>query len=279
MRELIYRYDPHDPHPVVRPTDPLSARVRLEAGNAEFASLLGQPADEPGDRRVVWRDDLWTGPAGTAPTQLPFAAALGCSDARVPLEIVFGQGFNDLFVIRVAGHVLGDVCLGSLDYAFAKLGDGLKLVVVLGHTGCGAVTAAVDAFLVPSSYLAVAHSHPLRAIVDRIMVSVRGAQRSLEAMYGAKVSEAPGYREALIEVSVGLNAAVTAATVRQEFHEQLGAHRQVVFGVYDLVTRSVGAPVAGAFQPGLVEPPTDLEGFTDIAVRFAMAPTVRGLLT
>jgi carbonic anhydrase len=278
MREIIYRFDPHDPHPVVRPADPAQSRARLEAGNAEFAALLGRPHDDPDDHRVVWYDDLWTGPGGAAPTQVPFAAALGCSDARVPLEIVFGQGFNDLFVVRVAGNVLGDECLGSLDFAFAALGDGLKLVVVLGHTGCGAVTAAVDAFLVPSSYLAVAHSHPLRAVVDRIMVSVRGAQKSLEATYGAGVSESPGYRKALIEVSVGLNAAVTAATLQHEFHEQLGPHRQVVFGVYDLVTRSVGLPGAGGFRPGLVAPPADTADFVELATRFATAPAVRGLV-
>lgn len=279
MREIIYRYDPNDPRPVDRPTDPLAARSRLEAGNTDFAALLGRPPQDTSDQRVVVHDDLWTGTGGIAPSQQPFAAALGCSDARVPLEIVFGQGFNDLFVIRVAGNVLGDECLGSLDYALANLGDSLKLVVVLGHTGCGAVTATVDAFLVPSSYLAVAHSHPLRAVVDRIMVSVRGAQQRLEAIYGSQVGASPGYREALIEVSVGLNAAVTAATLQQEFHEQFGPHRQVLFGVYDLVTRRVGLPDGNGFQPGLVPPPANLNNFTALATRLATAPRVRELLT
>ena len=58
--------------------------------------------------------------------QEPFAAVLGCADARVPVEIVFGQGFNDLFVVRVAGNVLGDECLGSLDFAVSNLAAGLK---------------------------------------------------------------------------------------------------------------------------------------------------------
>ena len=278
MREIIYRYDPNEPQAPPRPTDPATARARLEAGNAQFADVLGRPPDDPTDRRVVWHDDLWTGPGGQVPVQRPFAAVLGCSDARVPLEIVFGQGFNDLFVVRVAGNVLGDECLGSLDYALANLGDGLKLVLVLGHTGCGAVTAAVDAFLVPSRYLAVAHSHPLRAVVDRIMVSVRGAQRSLEHAYGPAAAESPGYRDALIAVSVGLNAAVTAATLRQEFRDRLGAGREVAFGVYDMATRAVGLPGEAGFRPGLAVPPAGLDAFTDLAARLAAAPAVRGLV-
>ena len=74
------------------------------------------------------------------PKQAPFAVVIGCSDARVPTEMIFGQGFNDLFVIRVAGNVLGDVCLGSIDFAVEALSESVKLLVVLGHSGCGAVT-------------------------------------------------------------------------------------------------------------------------------------------
>ena len=144
MSEFVYRYDPVEVHPNARPVTPADARRRLEGGNAAFAGLLTGP---PGGRVVVY-DDLWAPPEpGAAPAQLPFAAVLGCSDARVPIEIIFGQGFNDVFVVRVAGNVLGSECLGSLDFAVSNLTESLKLVVVLGHSRCGAVTAAVDAKL------------------------------------------------------------------------------------------------------------------------------------
>ncbi|MCX7750263.1 MAG: carbonic anhydrase [Candidatus Bipolaricaulota bacterium] len=81
--------------------------------------------------------------AELAQGQRPWAAVLGCSDSRVPPEIVFDQGLGDLFVVRTAGHVCDGVALASLRYAVDHLGVGL--VVVLGHTGCGAVRAAIEA--------------------------------------------------------------------------------------------------------------------------------------
>lgn len=75
--------------------------------------------------------------------QDPFAVILGCADSRVPPEIVFDQGLGDLFVIRLAGHVLNDAVLGSVEYAVEHLG--VSLVLVLGHESCGAVTAAIKA--------------------------------------------------------------------------------------------------------------------------------------
>src|SRR5262245_58924897 len=130
MFEIAYRYDPNEPYPAPRPADPVAARQRLEEGNAQFAALLAGPAGTHASPvRLVVMDDLWANPAGGAPAQEPFAAVLACSDARVPTEIVFGQGFNDLFVVRVAGNVLGAECLGSLDYALSNLSDPLKLVV------------------------------------------------------------------------------------------------------------------------------------------------------
>ena len=81
------------------------------------------------------------------PKQRPFAAVLGCSDARVPIELIFNEGPNDLFVIRVAGNGLGSEVLGSLKYAVEHLGGSMKIVAVLGHSGCGAVSSAVDVYL------------------------------------------------------------------------------------------------------------------------------------
>ena len=123
--------------------------------------------------------------SGTAAAQTPFALVLGCSDARVPIELIFDQSPNDLFVIRVAGNVLGVECLGSIDYAVANLGKSLKLVVVLGHTACGAVSAAVDSYLTPKNYAEIAFTHALRSLVDRIQTAVRGAASALERVGGA----------------------------------------------------------------------------------------------
>ena len=74
--------------------------------------------------------------------QKPFAVIVGCSDSRIPPEIIFDQGLGDLFVIRVAGNIVDDVALGSIEYAASHLGS--QLVVVLGHSKCGAVTATVQ---------------------------------------------------------------------------------------------------------------------------------------
>ena len=98
--------------------------------------------------------------------QDPLAIILGCSDARVPVEIVFDQGLGDLFVIRVAGNVVAPSQIGSVEFAAEKFGT--KLVVVLGHSHCGAVTACVEALINPEQN----YSPNLQSIVDRIRPSV-----------------------------------------------------------------------------------------------------------
>lgn len=114
------------------PTDPAEALRRLQAGNARFAAGQTRHAHESAD----WRKHL-------VADQKPFATVLGCSDSRVPPELVFDQGFGDLFVIRVAGNVIAADVVGSIAYAALHLGT--PLFVVMGHAGCGAVAAAVDA--------------------------------------------------------------------------------------------------------------------------------------
>ena len=119
-------------------------------------------------------------PDGQAiPQQRPFAAVIGCSDARVPIELVFNEGPNDLFVIRVAGNGLGGDVLGSLKYAVEHLSGSLRLVVILAHSGCGALTAAVDVFLEPAAYLALATQHALRNILDRQLIVVQACAKTL----------------------------------------------------------------------------------------------------
>ena len=107
------------------------------------------------------------------PKQRPFAAILGCSDARVQVELIFNEGPNDLFVIRIAGNGLGTEVLGSLKYAVDHLSGSLKLIVVLGHSGCGAVTAAVDVFLNPTDYLSLTTTHSFRSILDGLLLWYR----------------------------------------------------------------------------------------------------------
>ena len=148
---------------------------------------------------------------------------LGCSDARAPIERIFDQSLNDLFVIRVAGNVLGVECLGSIDYAVNQLGASLKLLVVLGHSTCGAVSAAVNSYLAPKDYASIAFTHSLRSLVDRIQVAVRGAATALERVAGASAARHPSYRAALVEAAVYLNAAITAFDVRREV-DRLGGN-------------------------------------------------------
>jgi carbonic anhydrase len=104
---------------------------RLTDGNVRFYS--GHPKHPHGS--TDWRNKLEWG-------QHPFAVVVGCSDSRVPPELIFDQGLGDIFVIRVAGNVVDTDVAASVEYAVDHLGTGL--VVVLGHTGCGAVTAALD---------------------------------------------------------------------------------------------------------------------------------------
>jgi carbonic anhydrase len=100
--------------------------------------------------------------------QRPIATILGCSDSRVPVEVVFDQGVGDLFVIRVAGNIVAPSQVGSVEFAAERLGT--RLVVVLGHTRCGAVTATLEDLQRPSSN----QSWNLNSIVSRIRPSVEG---------------------------------------------------------------------------------------------------------
>jgi len=132
----------------------------LKDGNARF---VAGDIDPDTRRDVARREQL-------AERQEPFAIILGCSDSRVPVEIVFDQGLGDLFVIRVAGNVVSKTQLGSIEFAADNLGA--RLVVVLGHTNCGAVDAALEVVQRGN----VPESDNLRLIFDRIR---RCAEREL----------------------------------------------------------------------------------------------------
>ena len=134
----------------------LEALERLRAGNKRFVS------DELGSEARVGEARRQKVAAG----QEPFAIILGCSDSRVPAEIVFDQGLGDLFVIRVAGNIVASSLVGSVEFAASRFGT--RLVVVLGHSNCGAITATIEELGRPSE----AQSKNLQSIVDRVRPSV-----------------------------------------------------------------------------------------------------------
>ena len=281
--EITYRYGEPDAPPRSRPTDADAARHRLEEGSQAFAALLDGLADDSGTAsRVIQVDprDLGLEVGNiTGPKQRPFAAVLGCSDARVPIELIFNEGPNDLFVVRIAGNGLGSEVLGSLRYAVEHLGGSLKIVVVLGHSGCGAVSAAVDIFLDPRAYLALADKQPLRGILDRLMVVVHASAKALAVTLGPEVVQRPGYRAALIESAVVLNAALTAHTLQQELGDAGAAALQASYGVYLLATRQVWAPRSGSADTvGLAHPPADAADFADFGAAVARSDRIARLL-
>jgi carbonic anhydrase len=216
-----------------------------------------------------------------APQQVPHALVLGCSDARVPIERIFDQGPNELFVIRVAGNVLGTECLGSIDYAVQNLRQSLQLLVVLGHSECGAASAAVDTYLSPQDYPGVGFTHALRSLVDRLQIAVRGAAKAVERVCGVGVNKQPGYRAALVEATVYLNAALTAFDVRREIAALGASSVRVVYGVFHLDDQKVHALPHNEHDEGLPtfgEVPTTPDDFIGLGEQFVKALRSRGLL-
>lgn len=140
--------------PVTPSISAAEALERLRQGNQRFVSGARQETVGSGSLEAL------------VAAQHPFAAVLGCADARVPVEIVFDQAPGDLFVVRVAGNVAGPSQIGSLEYAVERLGT--RLIVVLAHTSCGAVAAAVAEAQRPTA----TGSPHLRTIVDRIRASI-----------------------------------------------------------------------------------------------------------
>jgi carbonic anhydrase len=283
--DIVYRYDPTATLPEVLPSTPEEARLILEQGNRVFAHMVDRAPGETGRMvRVlnVSAHDLGIVPIEHGqPRHRPFAVVVGCADARVPTELILGQGANDLFVVRVAGNVLGGESLGSIDYALHQLAGSVRLVVVLGHTGCGAVTSTVDAVLDPANYLALASNHQLRSIINQIFPAVQVAQDALVAVYGADVRNRSPFREALIETAVVVNAALMASTLAYEVDHIDGVEIGVVFGVYDIRSRHIGLPGANRrVEPhhALVDPPRDAAGFMNLARDFARGPVIRPML-
>jgi carbonic anhydrase len=166
----------------------VAALERLRAGNERF--VANTRSDATVERRSH-REELANG-------QEPFAIILGCSDSRVPAEIVFDQGLGDLFVIRVAGNIVAPSQIGSVEFAAGKFGT--RLVVVLGHSRCGAVEATIDELQRPSKN----QLRNLHSIVDRVRPSV-------EALLATGLRHD---REALLRDAVRANVRVSASQLR-----------------------------------------------------------------
>ena len=137
-------------------TNAIDALARLREGNRRFVAGQTTTATLSNSAR---REALVSG-------QEPFAIILGCSDSRVPAELVFDQSFGDLFVIRVAGNIVAPSQVGSVEFAASRFGT--RLVVVMGHSQCGAITATLEEL----QGRATSQSRNLRSIVDRVRPSV-----------------------------------------------------------------------------------------------------------
>jgi carbonic anhydrase len=269
MREIVWQIRDASGEARPHPADAATARARLEAGNDAFAELFGGGDDS---RRMVQLapEELGIGESGHAPEQHPFASVLSCADARVPVEMLFSQRANDLFVVRVAGGVLGESAMGSLDYSVAHLPT-VRLVVVLGHTRCG-----------PYSYVAMGDSRPLLALVHNLLGPVRLAAVTLEEVHGPKVGHRPGYSAALVDLAVVANAGVVATAIAARNARRaavVGRLVQTGFGVYDLVSRRVGVPGPGSeWVSGIQQPPATKVSFATHLREIAVGPHISHLL-
>ncbi|MDH3439725.1 MAG: carbonic anhydrase [Gammaproteobacteria bacterium] len=196
----------------------LEALERLREGNARFVD---------GDRCIDTylshtRIDEHIG------GQAPYAIVLGCSDSRVPVEIIFDAGLGDLFVVRVAGNIVAPSLIGSIELAAESFGP--RLVVVLGHTGCGAVDAAISAMQTSES----ASSSSVNDIVERIRPAISEVLANGD----------PGDRDELMRDSVRANVRTSVAALRH------GSE------TLDRLTRDEGLRVVGAeysLETGLVQ--------------------------
>ena len=169
----------------------ISGRKALEALRAGNRRFVAERQRDDGRTGATRRQELtdW---------QEPFAIILGCSDSRVPAEIVFDQGLGDLFVIRVAGNIVAPSQIGSVEFAAERFRT--RLVVVLGHTGCSAISATIEQLKRPVEM----QSRNLRAIVDRVRPSV-------EQLLATPLNDDP---EALVTHAVRANVRASASMLR-----------------------------------------------------------------
>jgi carbonic anhydrase len=195
-----------DPHAVRTRLGPSAALEMLKAGNARFVS--GQ----------MLQRDLRKQAAETAEGQHPYAAIVSCMDSRTSPELIFDQGIGEIFGIRIAGAVLNDDVLGSLEYAVKVAGT--ALIAIIGHTSCGAVKGAVDA---------VRLGH-----LTSLVAKIRPAVESLPPALGPRVSSNHPLVDRAAETSARLTAgALLESSPLLKEHAEAGA-LGVVAGIHDL---------------------------------------------
>src|SRR5437762_1248989 len=220
----------HPDQPIVPPAEAIS---RLKAGNARYTSGKEQPPESSQERAFeatnsyenagltflgMTADQAAKRRAELTKSQHPFAIIVSCSDSRVPPEIVFDQGLGDLFVLRVAGNVINDESLGSIEYAVDHLA--VRLIVVLGHQRCGAVKAAKET--IAAKGVAPAHIQSLVAAIKPAVESTLNGD--LDATIKANVKDVV---DALRSSTPILKGKVDAGDV------------QVIGGYYSLDTGAV----------------------------------------
>jgi len=180
-----------------------AALAKLKEGNARFSSSKVSQGKPTAAKR-----------AETAQAQHPFAIVLGCADSRTAPEIVFDQNIGDLFVVRTAGNLVDEHALGSIEYAVDHLG--VRLIVVLGHTRCGAVTAALAGDTAPGH---------VQSLVRDIQPAVKAAK---------------GKDGNVTDLTVAENARLMAAKIRNEASlGEFAKEVRIISGVYDLDTGKV----------------------------------------
>ncbi len=207
---------------------PEASLLRLQTGNRRFLEKGAAISSR------VFRPELAEQP------QCPFAIILGCSDSRTPVEILFDEGFGDLFVVRIAGNVVAPSVVGSIEFAASQFGT--RLVVVMGHTRCGAISATVKALQSGNG----PESRNLRAITDRISPHI------------AELAHTPGLEmQALLRESMRVNVRASADHLRHGsrlLEELVLAGRVAVVGAeYELETGKVhffdGVPLSNSERP------------------------------
>ncbi|HNQ62582.1 MAG TPA: carbonic anhydrase [Syntrophorhabdaceae bacterium] len=184
------------------------ALKRLIDGNNRYvSSKMAHPNQTENRRKEVIKG------------QKPFAVIVGCSDSRIPPEIIFDQGIGDLFVIRVAGNIVDDVALGSVEYAVDHLGT--KLVIVLGHGNCGAVTATVQG--------GEAHGH-----IGSIVRTIAPAVEKARAQTGDLIDNAIKINVALVVDEIK-SSSIIKKMLEQDSVRVAGAYYDIDSGKVDII--------------------------------------------
>jgi carbonic anhydrase len=205
----------------------LEALNRLQEGNRRFVSGVRSMESL---MRQTHRGDFVAG-------QQPFAVILGCSDSRVPVEIVFDQGLGDLFVIRVAGNIVAPSQIGSVEFAAQRFGT--RLVVVLGHTRCGAIQATLEDLQQQTGR----PSRNLSSIVDRIRPSVEGLlTTSLTQNQSELVEQAIRANVRISAHSLRHGSAILEQLIQNDGLLVIGAEYSLETGMVDFFD---GVPQAG----------------------------------